>query len=154
MLTSPPSLALPAEPQSSLSCGKHFSLRGSSCYRYFGQGWGFHQARKLCARHKASLVSLIAAEEEKFVVQLAENNTSFWIGLNDEDGPTFFHKEGVFKWSDGQPFGEVGSYQNWKYGEPNNRKHLDCVKVDYAGWAMALGGCGGTKLPFVCQKRG
>ncbi len=99
-------------------------------------------------------MSLLGAEEESFVVQLAENNTSFWIGLNDEEGPASFHKEGIFKWSDGHLFDVAWSYQNWRVGEPNNRKYLDCVKVSRDGWSMALGGCGGSKLPFVCKKQG
>lgn len=142
-------------PETQLSCGECFTLHGTFCYRYFGSvSYGIHQAEKLCSRYQASLVSLLTAEEEEFVVQLTENVTSFWTGLNDEEGPLEFHREGVFKWSDGQPFNELWSYQNWRSGEPNNRNHLDCVRAGYEGWAMAPGGCAGSKLPVVCKKQG
>lgn len=87
-------------------------------------------------------------------MQLTDNNTAFWIGLNDEDGPATFHKEGIFKWTDGSSFSNLVSYHRWKPGEPINRNHLDCVKVDKVGWAMAPGGCSGSRLPFVCKRHG
>ena len=131
-------------------------LYGTSCYRYFGHETkkAFHYAQKLCWRHQSSLVSILTSEEETFVVQLAENNTSFWIGLDDLDGPELKHKEGIFKWSTGESIEDTESYVNWQWGEPNNRQHLDCVKADFSGWAMASGGCASTKLPFICKKRG
>ena len=99
------------------------------------------------------MVSLLSHNEEEFVVQLAANNTAFWIGLNDDEGPETGHTEGVFKWTSGEEYSEM-KYQKWKTGEPNNRKHLDCVKADATGWAMATGGCAASKLPYVCKKKG
>lgn len=93
-------------------------------------------------------------EEEQFVMGLATNQSAFWIGLNDEAGPGQTHKEGHFRWSSGEKFNNPSSYCRWKKGEPINRRHLDCVKVDSEGWALAPGGCAATKLPFVCKKRG
>lgn len=113
----------------------------------------FYHAEKQCAQFHSTLVSLQSYSEEEFVVQLAENNTAFWIGLNDEDGPSSNHTEGVFKWTSGEEHSGV-KYQNWKLGEPNNRRHLDCVKADASGWAMATGGCASSKLPYVCKKKG
>lgn len=89
------------------------------------------------------------------MISLAVNHSGFWIGLNDEDGPGKAHKEGRFKWSAGEEeFNDPTSYCRWKSGEPANKRHLDCVKVDIQGWAMAPGGCAASKLPFVCKKRG
>lgn len=86
---------------------------------------------------------------------LTQNQSAFWIGLNDEDGPKQTHKEGYFKWSTGEEdFHVPSSYCRWKQGEPANRRHLDCVKVDVDGWAMAPGGCAASKLSFVCKKEG
>lgn len=99
-------------------------------------------------------MSLLSHGEEEFVVQLTANNTAFWIGLNDEEGPKTRHTEGVFKWTSGEEHDSQVQYQHWKPGEPNNRRHLDCVKADGEGWAMATGGCAASKLPFVCKKRG
>ena len=126
------------------------------CYRYLGPEAKrpFHHAEKYCGRYRASLASIHSHSEKEFVVQLAENNTAFWIGLNDEDGPEVYHKEGVFKWSDGDAFAEATSYQDWSFGEPNNRRHLDCVKADVRGWAMAQGGCAASRLSFICKKQG
>ena len=92
-----------------------------------------------------------SASEEQFIFTLTEANSSFWIGLNDHDGPGREHREGVFKWGVG---GEVEGYANWQSGEPDNKPHLDCVRADPSGWAMASGGCASTKLPFVCKKIG
>ena len=85
-------------------------------------------------------------------MQLAENSSSFWIGLNDEDGPDTSHTEGVFKWTDGSTFS--GSHQRWKFGQPDNHRHLDCVKADPSGWSMASGGCASPRLSFLCKRRG
>ena len=87
-------------------------------------------------------------------MQLSDNNSAFWIGLNDEDGPMSYHKEGWFKWTSGVDFFEGNSYQNWQQGEPNNKMHLDCVKADAQGWVIAQGGCGAARLPFICKKYG
>lgn len=146
-----------------LSCAQGFVLHDNFCYRYFGAEVRrpFHQAQKLCSRLTSSLVSLHSQQEEQFVVGLVLNHAAFWIGLNDEDGPGQNHKEGYFKWSSGineKEFVVDGgcSYCHWKSGEPHNKHHLDCVKVDVdgSGWAMAPGGCAATTLPFVCKKRG
>lgn len=102
-------------------------------------------------------MSLHSSREEDFVVSLAVNQSGFWIGLNDEDGPGVVHTEGYFKWSLGDGQFDVTdplSYCRWKPGEPANKRHLDCVKVDAAGWSMAPGGCAATRLPFICKKKG
>ena len=137
-----------------MKCSSEFVLHNSYCYRYFGFGMRkpFHHAQKLCSRYESSLVSLHSWQEEHFVVRLALNVSGFWIGLNDEDDPGGTDKEGLFKWSSGELF--EPSYCRWKPGEPQNKKHLDCVKVDKYGWAMAPGGCGSSRLPFVCKKKG
>ena len=100
---------------------------------------------------------MLSSEEEEFVTGLVPlNGSSIWLGLNDEDGSQPHHKEGNFRWSSGEVFelGSSATYCNWKIGEPENRRHLDCVKMDAEGWSMAPGGCGATKLPFVCKKKG
>lgn len=136
-------------------CTSDFTLHESHCYRYFGMDSrrAFYHAEKQCTHFRSSLVSLLSREEEEFVVQLVDNNTAFWIGLNDEEGPDSRHTEGVFKWTSGEEH-SIDVYRNWRKGEPNNRRHLDCVKADSSGWAMATGGCASSKLPFVCKKRG
>lgn len=128
-------------------------MHNTNCYRYFGYDLKrpFHPAQKICSRFYSSLVSLHTVEEELFVVQMTDNNTAFWIGLNDEDEDNSLRREGTFQWLSGE---EMTSYHNWKAGEPTNRQHLDCVKVDHVGWSMAKGGCAASKLPFVCKKRG
>ena len=140
-----------------MECGNYFVLHDNFCYRYFGFDVRkpYHSAQKLCSRYQASLVSLHSSQEEQFVVALALNQSSFWIGLNDEDGPGLQHREGYFKWSSGEEeFIDHLSYCHWKSGEPDNKRHLDCVQVDEQGWAMAPGGCAAARLPFICKKRG
>ena len=147
-----------------LWCSNQFVLHGGYCYRYFGVDArkAFHHAEKLCSRYGSTLVSLHSLQEEQFVLGLGLNNSSleslpgtgFWIGLNDQDGPGQVHKEGYFKWSGGEEFLPPSSYCRWKPGQPDNRRHLDCVKVEEGGWSMAAGGCAASRLPFVCKKRG
>jgi hypothetical protein len=92
------------------------------------------------------------------VTSLAVNQSGYWIGLNDEEGPLEMHTEGYFKWSMGEELFDLAdhsaSYSRWKLGQPANKRHLDCVKVDHVGWSMAPGGCAATRLPFVCKKKG
>ncbi len=146
-----------------LWCSNQFVLHGGFCYRYFGVEVrkAFHHAQKLCSRYSSSLVSLHSVQEEHFVLALGLNHSSatadtgFWIGLNDQDGPDHVHREGYFKWSEGEEeFLAPSSYCRWKPGQPDNKRHLDCVKVDSVGWSMATGGCAASRLPFVCKKRG
>lgn len=140
-----------------LSCPVGFSLHNSSCYKFFGTKTRqtFYHALKRCSSHHASLVTIHSAEEQDFVVQLTENMTAFWIGLND-----FIKHESkqprnpVFKWTTGQILNHTHSFHNWKPGEPVDHKHVDCVKCDYTGWSVAQGGCGSCKLPYICQKQG
>lgn len=114
----------------------------------------FHHAEKTCLQDCSNLVSILSMKEQEFVVQLSENCTAFWIGLNDEDYPGKRHGEGVFRWTSGNRFNKSQSYQLWKPGEPNNHNHIDCVKSDTKGWSMVQGGCGVTKLSYVCKKKG
>ena len=139
--------------QGALECAKGFVLHDKSCYHYSGHDTtkAFHQAEKACRRRKACLVSVHSSSEHDFVAQLTQYNASFWIGLNDADGPADHHTEGVFKWTDGNPFVETGSYSRWKEGEPLNQRHLDCVRSDADGWSVARGGCASTRLPYVCE---
>ena len=99
-------------------------------------------------------MSIQSSAEHDFVAQLTQYNVSFWIGLNDADGPAEYHREGFFKWTDGNPFVEEHSYSRWKDGEPSNHKHLDCIRSDAEGWSVARGGCASTKLPYVCEMNG
>ena len=102
-------------------------------------------------------MSLHSLQEELYITELTNlNHSSIWLGLNDEDGSEAAHREGIFKWSSGEKFEpELSStYCNWKIGEPENKRHLDCVKMDMDGWAMAPGGCGASRMSFVCKKKG
>ena len=138
-----------------LECANDFILHDGSCYYYSGQdaNKAFHQAEKACRRRNSTLVSIRSSSEHDFVARLVHNG-SFWIGLNDADGPSQHHKEGVFKWTDGGSFVEVHSYSRWKEGEPQNHRHLDCIRSDADGWSIAQGGCATTKLPYVCEMNG
>ncbi len=140
---------------SNLCCSNQFVLHGTHCYRYFGSASrrAYFHAQKQCHRVHSSLVDIHSPSEEQFIVTLIESNSSYWIGLNDHDGPGTQHKEGVFKWEGG---GEVVTvqYLNWRSGEPTNRPHRDCVLANKQGWAMATTGCASTKLPFVCKRIG
>ena len=142
--------------ESGLACPENFFLHEAHCYLYSGAGVrkSFHHAEKTCARAHANLASVLSRREQEFVVDLVSNYTAFWIGLNDEDHPGKKYGEGVFRWTSGQRFNSSASYQNWKSGEPNNHNHVDCVKSDASGWSMVQGGCGVTKLPYVCKKKG
>jgi len=148
-----PSLGVP------FTCSSEFVIHKKHCYRFFGKDLQkvFHQAQKFCSRHQSSLLSVLSGEEEEFVSGLVSlNESSIWLGLNDEEGSQPHHKEGNFRWSSGETFdlGSSTTYCNWKIGEPENKRHLDCVKMDADGWSMAPGGCGATKLSFVCKKKG
>lgn len=136
-----------------MECANGFVLFERSCYLYSGHDVikAFHQAEKACRRRAASLVSIHSSAEHDFVAQLTRYNASFWIGLNDADGPNDEHREGVFKWTDRNTLVEPQSYSRWKEGEPINQRHLDCIRSDAEGWSVAKGGCACTRLPYVCE---
>ena len=100
-------------------------------------------------------MSIHSAQEQDFVVQLAGNNTSFWIGLNDyQEQPTQKTSRPMFAWTSGEVLNSSASYHKWKAGEPVDHKHTDCVKSDSIGWSVAQGGCGASKLSYICKRRG
>ena len=144
-------LASSADPTARLTCAGNFTLREMACYSYSGLSVrrSFHHAERYCFKLRASLASLLSPAEENFVIQLADDDTAFWIGLTDQGNTT----QAQFTWSDGTAL-MLTSHTHWQAGEPSNAGHLHCVQVDKDGWALARGGCASTKLPFVCKKHG
>lgn len=75
---------------------------------------------------------------------LPDNQTNFWIGLND------FHKEGTFLWTDGS----LVKYTKWNENQPLQDDLQDCVYMTQAGgnagrWDNVR--CDETR-GFICEK--
>ena len=136
-----------AGPGATPTCAGNFTLRELACYSYSGSEVRrtFHGAQRHCSKLRASLASLLTPDEEWFVLQLTDNESSIWIGLTKQ-GPG-----DRFRWTDGA---ELSSHARWQEGEPSAAAHLHCAMADIGGWALARGGCASTKLPFVCKKQG
>src|SRR5215207_1335139 len=62
------------------------------------------------------LVSIHSAEENAFVVQIASEISTFWIGLNDRRLEAGSDPDGPWEWSSGEPV----TWRNWAGGEPDS----------------------------------
>ncbi|RWS04324.1 macrophage mannose receptor 1-like protein [Dinothrombium tinctorium] len=107
-------------------------------------GWGFHsgkcyklhnanvtgdEARHICKHeYNATMLTIHSEEEQTFIIDYIfyENGAkeAFWIGLKRRA-----ENDTTFLWIDNQPL----DYQNWGFGEPDNRFVLgpeNCVIVN------------------------
>ena len=86
-------------------------------YLYIKQRKTWHEARDYCASFGGHLVTIQVPSENKFVYDLAIDNTQTgtWLGATDEEN------EGTWIWVTGEPW----TYSNWEKSfpepEPNNK---------------------------------
>ena len=92
----------------------------------------------------ARLAKIDSKEESFFINSIVQNvnfQFEYWIGLTDAD------MENHWKWSDGS---SLGSYSNWRNGEPNNYLvEEDCVALLVGGWYDYP--CS-FRINFICEK--
>lgn len=70
----------------------------------------YSDAQKSCKDAGGYLASVPDAEtNETMIVNSKDDNSEYWIGLND------LQKEGTFQWENGKAF-RVDSFQNWAEG--------------------------------------
>jgi hypothetical protein len=88
------------------------------CYwaRTMSQTWT--EAQQSCNLQNGYLVSILSAEENAFVVSVAQFSPSFsdtWIGATDGKNGGDRTGAGTYRWVSGDPWG----YDNWASGQPD-----------------------------------
>ncbi|XP_078374855.1 lactadherin-like [Oculina patagonica] len=128
----------------SKACFSYWKPFASSLYAVFSMNNSWQKAEAFCNLMDARLVKIDSMEESSFVKAIvpdANFQFSHWIGLTDAD------MENHWKWSDGS---SLGSYTNWRHGEPNNfYTEEDCVAIFNGLWYDYP--CSYT-IGFICEK--
>jgi len=114
---------------SQCSCPDRFYGYENYCYRVFGlleneSIQDYWEAKKTCNNHEGNLLTIKSEEtsqELSFILEIfykAEEDHSFWIGLNDN------YEEGVFRWESPELDDKVhrpgDDFNQWQAGEPDN----------------------------------
>ena len=129
------------------TCPNEWLENGNYCYHkydlYDGKSW--LSARQTCQFFGADLVSILDADEQRFIVKNLTPKKIYWIGLSDQ------LLEGSWIWSDKSS----SNYRNWrKYAsEPNNlHGKEDCAELSsYFGGQWNDANCD-NKFGFLCKK--
>ena len=82
---------------------------GSFYYKLYGRKT-WDAAKRACEEDGAELPVPRSDDENEYFATLRPGQSSIWLGINDVE------TEGVWVDNDGKRI----SYQNWRYGEPNN----------------------------------
>jgi hypothetical protein len=102
-------------------------VNGSKEYAVTDLAYTWHDAEAFAVSQGAHLVSINDGAENAWLVATFGGSELFWIGLTDE------LSEGVFKWTNGDPF----TYSNWNPGEPNDATEEEWAHINWAvpgGW--------------------
>ena len=88
------------------------------CYwtRSSSQTWS--EAQQSCTLQNGHLVTILSAEENAFVVSMAQFSPSFsdtWIGATDGKNGTDRTGAGTYKWVSNEAWG----YSSWEQGQPD-----------------------------------
>ncbi|XP_036420140.1 CD209 antigen-like protein E, partial [Colossoma macropomum] len=95
---------------------KELKTFGSSFYFFSPENKSWSESRQDCRKGGADLVIINSREEQMFFID-QKKDSSFWIGLTDEDA------ENTWKWVDGQPLTD----KFWRSNEPNDAGEEDCA---------------------------
>ena len=91
-----------------------FILVGSNCFKAYSEELNFARANSKCNAVGATLATITGPGDDLFLSSLMQDNTGYWIGLND------IEVERTFVWQDGSN----PSYTNWQSDQPDGG---DCV---------------------------
>ena len=91
-----------------------FIMVGSNCFKVYSEELNFDAANSQCNVVGATLATITGPGDDQFLSGLMQDNTGYWIGLNDRE------VEGIFVWQDGSSL----SYENWQSNQPDGG---DCV---------------------------
>ncbi len=109
------------------ACGEALERRcllSTHYYAFTSTSGTWEQVEQEAVSHGGHLVSITSQAEQDFInSEFVSPNSSyvFWTGLTDSA------EEGVFRWSNG----DAVSYDNWKFGEPNDLWGEDYVSVNW-----------------------
>ena len=98
-----------------------FIMVGSNCFKVYSEELNFNAANSQCNAVGATLATITGPGDDQFLSSLMQDNTGYWIGLNDNE------VEGTFVWQDGSIAWKNGSslsYTNWQSNQPDGG---DCV---------------------------
>ena len=117
---------------------------GSAKYKLYDQELNWNDADTHCKGAGGHLASMHSDEEQENVAEIGDGNF-IWIGGNNKE------EKGVWRWSDGSPWG----YTKWQSGEAYTGMDDKCVWISPATNEWDAMDCSDYffKNPFVCQSR-
>ncbi|XP_066273397.1 uncharacterized protein [Branchiostoma lanceolatum] len=125
------------------ACPSGYKGHGGICYKAFNAKKTFLQAAKACYADGGTLAMPRDAATNDFIKSLKDAidpSGFFWFGLVDQ------HKENEWVWIDGRP---LGSFSDWKPGEPNNLGDEDFAEYFPTQWNDVGGNAKNRR--FICQ---
>ncbi|XP_078601050.1 uncharacterized protein LOC144876033 isoform X2 [Branchiostoma floridae x Branchiostoma japonicum] len=124
-------------------CPSGYKSHSGICYKAFNTKKTFLQASKACYADGGTLAMPRDAATNAFIKSLKDDvdpSGFFWFGLVDQ------HQENEWVWIDGRP---LGSFSDWKPGEPNNAGDEDFAEYFPTQWNDVGGNAKNRK--FICQ---
>ncbi|XP_035699356.1 uncharacterized protein LOC118431996 [Branchiostoma floridae] len=124
-------------------CPSGYKSHSGICYKAFNTKKTFVQASKACYADGGTLAMPRDAATNAFIKSLKDDvdpSGFFWFGLVDQ------HQENEWVWIDGRP---LGSFSDWKPGEPNNAGDEDFAEYFPTQWNDVGGNAKNRK--FICQ---
>ncbi|XP_005378976.1 PREDICTED: C-type lectin domain family 4 member A-like isoform X2 [Chinchilla lanigera] len=121
-------------------CPKDWKSFSSHCYFISTDSQSWNESRENCSRMEAHLLVINTKEEQDFIIENLQIDSTYYIGLSDPEGRR------LWQWVDQTPYDETVKF--WQEGEPNNEKE-QCVELNY----FRYGKWGWNDVPCHHSKR-
>ncbi|XP_042257746.1 uncharacterized protein LOC121889660 [Thunnus maccoyii] len=128
--------------ESASSCPPRWHLFGQRCFAFYPVWSSWSNANSMCSQTGGNLVSLRTPEERQFVSQLANTNTSVWLG-----GYQIPQNDSWF-WSDNSTF-RISSWVNQRQKE--TRVGGACMEMTPKSGELHSATCGELRF-YICSK--
>ncbi|XP_059210469.1 uncharacterized protein LOC131989295 [Centropristis striata] len=124
-------------------CPPRWLLLGERCFALYPVWSSWSSAESLCSQSGGHLASLHTPEDRKFVHQLANTNTSVWLGGYHT------HKNSSWFWSDDPPL-RIDGWTNQKQGETGGGGA--CMSITPKSGELHGAPCGELRF-YICSTR-
>jgi hypothetical protein len=115
-------------------CRNGWTKYKHKCLKFFDEFRAYSDAEKICQSNVGTLISIHSAEENKFVMDLANREKTkrvgVWIGAKRNNSLDYF------EWTNGKEF----DYSNWAIGQPTNSTDPESHVAMHADDTWSAGG--------------